>query len=171
MKSFTDSKGQIWEVAIDANAVKRVRGLVGVDLMTIVDPEDNLFMRFQADPILIIDAIYAIVKPQADALNITPEEFGRRISGEIIDAAALAMEESLINFFPPRKQGWMRTLHEKVRQLQEKASSRVSTMISSGKMDAMVTKELDRIEENLDRLASGEKCIDAPGSPASTPDR
>ena len=37
MRTFTDNAGRTWTIQVNVTAVKRVRGLVGIDLYKLVD--------------------------------------------------------------------------------------------------------------------------------------
>jgi hypothetical protein len=102
MKAFKDKTGRMWEVAVDVGAAKRLRDLAGVDLGDILAKENKLIERLRLEPILLVDALYAICKPQADAAAppISDEDFGRSMDGEALDGAILALFEELVSFFP-----------------------------------------------------------------------
>ncbi|MBT8207547.1 MAG: hypothetical protein KJO18_04680, partial [Acidimicrobiia bacterium] len=87
MKTFTDNAERSWNVSINVAAVKRVRDLVGVDLLEIV--EGTLIEKLIRDPILLCDIIYAVCKPQADEREppVNDEEFGRAMAGDVIEHA------------------------------------------------------------------------------------
>ena len=102
MKTFKDSTGREWRVEVNVTAVKRVRDLLGVDLLTAGD--GKLFQELARDPVLLTDVVYALCKPQADKANVTDEEYGRGMGGEAIDNAVCALMPELVNFFPnPRR--------------------------------------------------------------------
>jgi len=52
MKTFTDNAGRSWTVALNVDALKRVRSLCDVDLMQIVSDGGKLLDRLMADPVL-----------------------------------------------------------------------------------------------------------------------
>jgi hypothetical protein len=81
-------------------AVKRVRGLVGVDLYKLVEDGYQALARLASDPVALADVLYCLVKDEADARGITDEEFGRGLAGDAILLAANAFVEELIDFFP-----------------------------------------------------------------------
>jgi len=99
MRSFTDSTGRTWTVSLTVDAVKRVRALLGIDLLQLESGDPPLLTRLGTDVVLVCDVIYAIVKPQADAAGISDEEFGRSLGGDAILAAQKAFYEELVDFF------------------------------------------------------------------------
>ena len=98
MKTFTDNAGRTWTVVVNVDAIKRVRGLLSVDLLSIV--EGTLIDRLIRDPVLLCDIVYAVCKPEADARGISDEEFGRSMAGDAIEHATTALLEELVDFFP-----------------------------------------------------------------------
>jgi hypothetical protein len=98
MKTFTDSAGRTWTLAVTVGVVKRVRDLAGVDLIEAAT--GDLWERLLEDPVLLVDTLYALVKPEADAGGVSDEEFGRALVGDALDGALAALEEELLAFFP-----------------------------------------------------------------------
>jgi hypothetical protein len=99
VRSFTDNAGRTWTIAMNLGAVKRLKGLLGVDLLALADGEPPLLTRLGTDVILLCDVIFALVKPQADQAGVTDEQFGAALGGEAILAAQKAFYEELTDFF------------------------------------------------------------------------
>ena len=98
MKPFTDASGRTWELTVVVSAVNRVRDLLGVDLMDVAG--GDLLERLADDPVLLVDVLYVLVKPQADAKGASDEDFGRGMVGGVLDDAASALMKELLGFFP-----------------------------------------------------------------------
>ena len=96
MKTFKDTKNRTWEIVINYGSIKRIKDLL--------DDETNLDVsllnKYAEDIILLIDTLYCVCKPQADALGISDVEFGESFSGEEAGKALNALVEETINFFP-----------------------------------------------------------------------
>ena len=96
MKSFTDNAGRLWTLAVNVAAIKRVRAICDVDLNSIVEldaknnPTAKLLERLSTDPVLLVDVLYAVCKPEADSKNISDEEFGAAMAGDTVDHATSA---------------------------------------------------------------------------------
>jgi len=99
MKTFTDSAGRTWTVSLTLDSVKRVRDLLGVNLLELDQGEPPLLTRLGTDVILLCDVTFAIVKPQADTAGVSDAEFGAALGGEVIMAAQKAFYEELVGFF------------------------------------------------------------------------
>ncbi|MBI5864320.1 MAG: hypothetical protein HZB38_07420 [Planctomycetes bacterium] len=160
MKTFTDSAGRTWTIAVTVDAIKRVEGLIkGVNLANLTAGDPPLLTRLETDVVLLCDVIFALVKPQADQLSVTDEEFGKAMGGDAIMAAHDAFWEELTGFF---------------RQLR-----RTDTARAIEKQAALVKATVEAIEqrvETLDTSAVIQKALGSsvgswPGLQGSTPDR
>lgn len=100
MRAFTDNDGRQWVISITIGSLKRVRALAGIDLMGIVDPRSGVLERLAADPCVLGDAIFAAIKPAADELEVTGEEFAEALAGDALAAATEAFIEAVVDFFP-----------------------------------------------------------------------
>lgn len=175
MKTFNDSTGREWQVAVNVAAVKRVRDLLDVDLLTAGD--GKLFQRLAEDPVLLTDVVYALCKPQADKAEITDEEFGRGMAGEVIDNAVSALLPELVDFFPSPRRAILQKALAKFHKLEAMTQDAVSKALDSDALERLMQMELDAnsIEEfvrrELAKLASaGGTSTGSPGQSESTPD-
>jgi len=160
MKTFNDNAGRTWTISITVDAIKRVEGLIkGVNLANLTDGDPPLLTRLETDLVLLCDVIFALVKPQAEQLGVSDEEFGKAMGGDAIMAAHDAFWEELTGFF---------------RQLR-----RTDTARAIEKQAALVKATVEAIEqrvENFDTSAVIQKALgnsagSSPESPASIPDR
>jgi hypothetical protein len=161
MKTFTDNAGRVWTIAINVNAIKRVRGLIDVNLLEVI--EGTLLERLIRDPILLCDVVYAVCKPEADALNVTDEQFGQAMAGDAIDQATKALLEELVGFSPsPQGRANLQRILETTWRMIEKAQEVIAARIDSG--------EIERAAEQLlatSSDSSGSSPASAESSPAS----
>lgn len=119
MPVWTDNTGRSWSIVIDPVSLKRVKDLAGVNLVAdLVDAK--LFSNLATDPVLLCAVLYALCKPQADAANVTPEQFGHALTGDAVGAATDALLEGLIDFFPnPRRRMVLRKSLVKMHEIDE----------------------------------------------------
>ena len=97
-KTFTDSKGRTWICRVDTEALRRVRDCLGYNLAG-----EDAMQKLQDDPVLLVDTIFAVILPQAQAANVTGVDFGKSLEKDIIDDATLALLEGLADYFPTRR--------------------------------------------------------------------
>ena len=70
MKTFKDNADRTWTVQVNVDAIKRVRDLAGLDLLSAVDAA--LLEKLASDPVLLCDVVYAVCKQEADANGVDP---------------------------------------------------------------------------------------------------
>jgi len=99
MKEFTDTEGRKWVVAMTVAAARRVLDLVDVNLMDPAQGDPPLLTRLGTDVMLLVDVIFAVVKPQADQRNISDEDFGAALGGDVVLAARTAFFQEMSSFF------------------------------------------------------------------------
>lgn len=161
MRTFTDNAGRTWTIAINVDAIKRVRGMLDVNLLEIV--EGTLIERLIRDPVLLCDVVYAVCKPEADEKGINDEEFGRAMAGDAIEHATKALLEELVGFSPsPRDRANLQRVLETIWRVMDRARDLIETRLESGELDRVVEQALATA-----RVSSGS----APASPASSPGR
>ncbi len=159
MKTFTDNAGRTWSVAINVDAIKRVRGLLDVDLLEILDGQ--LIERLYRDPVLLCDVVYAVCKPEADMREISDEEFGRAMAGDAIEHATRALLEELVLFSPsPRDRANLQRILETTWNVMDKARDVIEAKLATVDTEALVTQAL---------ATSGSSSGAAPASSASSP--
>lgn len=133
MRTFTDNAGRTWDIIINVASIKRVRGVLGIDLYALIDDGCKPLGELVADPVRLADVLYCLCKEEAEKKGVSDEDFGRSLYGDAILRAADAFLEELIDFFPdPRTRASLRKL------------------IAAGKKIA--ARLLDHAETVLDRL-------------------
>ena len=95
MGVFKDTKNRTWDVKINIASIKRVRDQLGEDILNV----ETVLTRLIADPIFLVDAIYVICRPQADALGVSDENFGEAFSGEVLEEAKKVLIQGIGDFF------------------------------------------------------------------------
>ncbi|MBU0639329.1 MAG: hypothetical protein KKB50_10730 [Planctomycetes bacterium] len=160
MKTFTDNAGRTWTVAINVDAIKRVRDLLEVDLLEVLD--GKLIEKLYRDPVLLCDVVYAACKPEADAKGVTDEDFGRAMAGDAIEHATKALLEDLVGFSPsPRDRANLQRILETTWNVMDKARDAIEAKLATVNADDLVAQALAR---------SGNSSGAAPASSASRPD-
>lgn len=144
MKTFIDNAARAWTVAINVDAIKRVRDLVGVNLLEVI--EGKLLDRLIGDPVLLCDVIYSVCKPEADARNVTDVDFGRAMAGDAIDGATNALLEELVDFFPQGRRRVLGKALAKLKKLEAAALNAVEIRLESPELDRRMAAALAELE-------------------------
>jgi len=151
MKSFTDNAGRVWMLAVNVGAIKRVRALCGVDLNSIIEldeknkPTAKLLERLSTDPVLLVDVLYAVCKPECDSKNVTDEEFGAAMAGDAIDLATSTLLDEIIDFFPEAKRLAFQKILSATRRFEDIARKRLTDMLTDNRFEDRLVSELERL--------------------------
>ena len=159
MKTFPDTTGRTWTIALTIDAAKRVRSLLDVNLLELEAGDPPLLTRLGTDVILLCDVIFALVKPQADAAGVSDEQFAAALGGETILAAQTAFYEELVDFFRKLGRGDLAKAVDAQRRIIDLAIARIETRIDRLDLEAAVETTL------------GEPSMSSPPSSESTPAR
>ena len=165
MKTFTDNLGRTWTLVVNVATIKRVRAICDVDLNTVIEVEEGkpsakLLERLSTDPVLLVDVLYAVCKPECDQKNITDEDFGSAMAGDAISQATAALLDEIIDFFPEAKRLAFQKILSASRRFEEAAKKRLAATLEDSKFEDTLVSELER----LTGLSSN-----APDSAASIP--
>ena len=183
-----------WTLNITIGDVKRVKTMVGVDLMQPLPvtrplsnefkewlsaggfmlgelkPKQEIFLRniysekdpaeasllaqLQSDPILLIDVIFVLVKPQADARSLTDEQFGIKVGGEELNSIVDAFWGAYEDFFQKCGNSALEKLIHLNRKMMAKAMDSAEKSVDLEKieapMDQQLQEMLDEAEGELD---------------------
>ena len=143
MKTFKDNAGRSWTIAVNVDAIKRVRSLLEVNLMEAVD--GKLLEQLVTDPVLLCDIIYVLCKPEADAQQISDEDFGRAMAGDAVEHATTALLEELVEFFPLPKRRLLTKALDKLKTLEAKALEVAEKRLDSPELEAEMEAALKEL--------------------------
>jgi len=161
MRTFKDTEGREWTIAIHTTAIKRVRDLTSVDLLEIQDL--SIIDRLSNDPVLLVDVVYAACKPQADERSVSDEQFGCAMSGDVIDEAYKALIEDLVAFSPsPRDRKNLGRVVEATRTAKEKARDLIDAKIDSGVLEQIIDEALADAGDSSGSAPASSESIRAP---------
>lgn len=151
MKSFTDNAGRTWMLSVNVAAIKRVRALCGVDLNSIVEmdvngePNTKLLENLSSDPVLLVDVLYAVCKPEADSKGVSDIAFGEAMAGDAIEAATNALLDEVIDFFPEAKRKAFQKILSATRRFEAIAKKRMETILADEKFEEKLVSEMERL--------------------------
>jgi len=170
MRTFKDASGREWRLAITIGAIKRVRTLLGIDLLALHEGDPSPYSRLHLDPMTLVDVVYVLVKPQADADSVSDEQFGEAMTGEAVLAAYTGFMEELIDFFRLANRGDLAKIAEVYRDLIANRVNRAAQR--AGKLAEEMATEKESPEEQAaqsDGRGNGQMSTDSPELSASTP--
>jgi hypothetical protein len=162
MKTFIDNAGRTWTIQVNVDVIRRVRDLVKVNLLEVV--EGKLLEQLISDPLLLCDIIYVICKPEADAQTITDVDFGRAMAGDAIDGATTALLEELVDFFPAGRRRVLSKALAKLRKFETAAVTAVETRLESTELENQLQAQLSALSSS-----SGSVLASSASTPAASP--
>lgn len=153
MKTFKDSKERVWTIAINNGSINRARDLVKVDLYKAV--EGKIIGELLEDTELLINLIYALCKPEAEAKGVSDVQFGEGLVGDPIDDATTALLEDLIGFFPKARRGLLEKALQKIQAIEKMAVAKAHERLDS-----------PELEQQLQAIVAGGTPTNGQASPA-----
>ena len=143
MHTFNDTQGRTWTVTINVDAIRRVRALLNINLLETV--EGKLLERLITDPVLLCDILFALIQPEAEAKQVSDEDFGRALGGDVLDHATTALLEELVDFFPSGRRQVFRKALEKLKQLEGIALETATRRLESSELEQQMAAALKSI--------------------------
>jgi hypothetical protein len=151
MRTFNDTQGRQWSVEVNVGAIKRVKTLIGVDLLQTKDGQ--LLVDLADDPVKMADVLWAIIQPQAASRNITDEDFGAALGGDTIRVAVEVFVAELIDFFlkfqPPLGKT-LKVMWDKLGEYQTKAGALTETKLSDPRIQQVIDNEWEKANAEID---------------------
>lgn len=151
MHCFTDTLNRTWSLVVNVSSIKRVRALCNIDLSSIISLDSNgkvnveLLEKIANDPVLLVDIIYALVKPEADSKGVSDESFGASMAGDCIETATEALLEEIIDFFPETKRKVLHKIVETTKRFNLQAKKSVETILANPELDTQINEELKHL--------------------------
>lgn len=162
---FRDRYGASWTVDLTVAAMKRVRILAGVDLYRAAEKDSGVLADLYTDPIVLVDVLYAVCKPEADERGLDDEAFGALFSGDSIEQACSALLGGLVDFTRnPRDRRVLGAQIAETDRGMEMIRDHNQALIESGEMTRAVTERV-----RLETSGASGSSTSSPGSSGSTP--
>lgn len=118
MSKFTDKLGREWHLEVNVAAMRRAKSK-GIDLSMVV----KQLQEFVMDDVFLCDALWAIVKPVADAQGVTQEQFESGLDGTTLELAREALWVALQAYYDLGKSQMLRAALASVRVEMAKATA------------------------------------------------
>lgn len=167
MQSFRDSQGRLWDLSVTVAAVRRVKALTGVDLYALLEDGFGPLADLLSDPCKLADVLYAVCRPAAEERQVTDEQFGEALAGDVLDAASEALVQAVIDFFPqPEGREHLRRVVRKGREVGESLLREQARRLEDFDPQAFARR---LAAGGPPPATSGGSSGTSPASPASTP--
>jgi hypothetical protein len=145
MASFKDRNGKNWTIDLDAYLIRDVRKACdGLDLAAL---NGEAYDKLDADPVLLVDTLWVLCASQANAANISQEQFASALVGDPISYATKALLESIADFSPPEKRELLRAMTNKSAKVREIGMSKALAKINDPSLE---TAAIEAMEASMD---------------------
>lgn len=158
MQTFKDSEGREWKVEVSIGTAKRIRDLLKVDLLALDQGDPPLAHRLATDVILLCDILYVVVKPQAEALDVSDEVFGASLGGTAIQNAVNALYAELESFFQNLGRLDLRDIIKKQQEIMAIGVGKIQKKIEAIDVNVLM-KDLDK---QMDLVINGKTSTNSP---------
>lgn len=127
MSQFTDNQKRTWTLALDWYLHEQVKSRTGVMLLSLGDNGCQLLSKLHTDMSLLVNVLWILCEEQAESLGVAAEgnltagdKFMKGLGGDVLESAASALVEAVIDFFPnPVQRESLRTVMSKARETSE----------------------------------------------------
>lgn len=130
MAKFTDKLNREWSVVLDVNQLKVVRERCEFKLGDLLTNNMAGLNQLASDPELLVRVLFVLCEKQAKTESVTPEEFGRSITGDAIQDAFDALMGAYADFCPSRQAQPLRALLAKNKELEAAATGQALEAIA-----------------------------------------
>jgi hypothetical protein len=145
MRFFRDEKGRDWGLHIDVGTIARIRNEFAIDLSKVLASREAID-ELAGDVVKLVDVLWGLVKPQAEAKQVTPACFAEGLLGDAIENAGDALIEAIIDFFPSRRRELLRQMWTKGKELSETQLKAIETKLISGELLHDTQQSLESIQ-------------------------
>jgi len=155
VKTFSDNAGRTWELVVDPFDVKRIEARLKYNLLDVRLQDEQLAAWLQ-NPVRIVDTLWLLCEEQAREREVSEENFGRALRGQLFDASRALLEE-LTDFFPLQSQ-------------REELTARLALQLTGMELERKTqTWVAEKLREAIAAATPSGTVSSWPESPASAP--
>ena len=148
MRQFTDTKGRVWDVELNVRQMKRVRDVLGIDLVNVIQAgkdgavATDTLDRVANDPILLVDILWVLCEGQAKAAGVTDDDFGSSLAGDSIADATRAFLDELVDFFPGARRLFLKKAVDLARKFETENAEMLEKALASPEFEERLKTSL-----------------------------
>lgn len=154
MSHFLDKEKRSWSISLNVGLIDTIKKQTGIDLYDLFHHERGagLVSRLE-DPASLCGLVYAAVQP-----GIPEAEFAKLFDGDTVEAARVAIQEAIMDFYPSRRP-LLAKVTQKRKEVEAMAMQKAMALIDDPKTNQMI--------EGI--LTSAVTFSNSPGTSESTP--
>ena len=148
MRQFTDTKERVWDVELNVRQMKRVRDVLGIDLVNVIQAgkdgavATDTLDRVANDPILLVDILWVLCEVQAKAAGVTDDDFGSSLAGDSISDATRAFLDELVDFFPGARRLFLKKAVDLARKFETENAQMLEKALASPEFEERLKTSL-----------------------------
>ena len=160
MRQFTDTKERVWDVELNVRQMKRVRDVLGIDLVNVIQAgkdgavATDTLDRVANDPILLVDILWVLCEGQAKAAGVTDDDFGSSLAGDSISDATRAFLDELVDFFPGARRLFLKKAVDLARKYETENLGLLEKALSSPEFEERLKTSLQPPAASRESAAS-----------------
>lgn len=142
--------GREWHVTVDGPKIRQVRAeLGGFDLGA---RDASQFGRLTDDPLFAAEVLWILCRKQAADGGVTQEQFDAMLGGDAGEAAAVALLDAVIDFFPSHQRQLLKKLLAQQTEIQQAATANAEArLLDPATMEAMKAAAIDNVDAAIDQ--------------------
>jgi hypothetical protein len=154
--TFTDRKKREWDVTVTLAGIRRMEkgdySLMYPKPVVLMPPTKEFFPDLLGNPALLWGMIWVLCKPQADAKQVSEEEFCDGLDGEVMEIGREKFWDALLDFFRERRTD-LSALRSILRKSLTEASQRAEEAMPllEAKLVSFLDQQLEKIKLELQR--------------------
>lgn len=116
MATFTDDDKRVWSLRLSVQLLTEIEERTGVSVDKLLDPAAKEMQKL-ADPRILVRVLWVFVQEQAERAKVSPEQFGRALGGDSLEAAFNALLDAIVGFYPARQRAALTALTGKINEV------------------------------------------------------
>ena len=170
MKTFNDTAGRTWSVALNLGTALAVKDALGVDLLQPEQGDPPLLTRLGTDEMLLGEVLCCMLAGQFEANHVTDDELRRSFDGATLLAAQNAFYQELADFFRSRGRTDRARMIERQKAMIDAGIRAIETRVEAIDVHQTIEQRMKQVDAMLAETAGG-MSGESPAASTSIPAR
>lgn len=152
--TFRDADGRDWPIVLTVGKCRAVKEHCGIELHKLWANEHGL-AGLITDPVLFAEILWCLCETKADAISVSPTEFGDALDSESLELAFSAFTEAIVLFTPPAMRQAVRKAIETEQEAQTRSGEALANWVDSDKVKQAIDKKIQQAVTAADATLTG----------------
>lgn len=145
MHKFKDREGHEWTLQMTVAQARQLKDRLSLDVFDV-----QSLQQLAEDPFTAANVLYVLCEKQAQAAEISDEQFGERLAGDSFEEAITALLEEFVDFFPKRQREVLKTILATLNKAKVEIVALAESKIDSPAMEAALANLRTKAEAEID---------------------